>query len=185
MQIKKKATIQHLNGNRNAPELDAWQRQRPDLDPALRQIRMMVLSLGAYLLRDNDLIARKHGISGAEMRILFALRRSGAPFALRPTDLHKALLVPSATMTRQVDRLEASGKVTRTSDPLDRRGYLVHLTKDGRRVADLALTEAVNDSLVSGIILELGDEKQDALWLLLHELVSRLEGADRALANAP
>ena len=185
MRSKKRAFVRHKNGNRTVPALDAWQRQRPDLDPVLRQIRMMILSLGAYLLRDNDQIARKYGISGAEMRILFALRRSGAPFALRPTDLHKALLVPSATMTRQVDRLEAAEKVTRTSDPLDRRGYLVHLTKEGRRIADLALTEAVEDSLVSGIIMKLGNEKQEALWSLLHELVSRLEVPNEDKAKIP
>jgi DNA-binding MarR family transcriptional regulator len=36
-------------------------------------------------------------------------------------------------MTQLVDRLEADGLVTRTSDPADRRSVLAAITEEGRR----------------------------------------------------
>jgi DNA-binding MarR family transcriptional regulator len=159
------------------PRLDAWRRQRPDLDTVLLQIRAMLLVLGGHLLRDNDAIARKYGIVGAEMRILFALRRVGKPFSLRPTELTKALLIPSATMTRQIDQLSAASLVQRISDSADRRSQLVLLTDKGMRIADSALTEAVYESSVSSAILKLPKNDRKLLWKALRNVVAGIDGA--------
>jgi DNA-binding MarR family transcriptional regulator len=43
-------------------------------------------------------------------------------------------------MTNRVDRLQAAGLVKRLHDPADRRGVLVSLTRDGRKLIDKAVT---------------------------------------------
>jgi DNA-binding MarR family transcriptional regulator len=73
------------------------------------------------------------------MRVLFALRRGGRPYSKRPTDLFKSLLVTSGAITKQVDRLARIDLVERLPDPEHRGGYLIHLTRQGKRVADAAM----------------------------------------------
>ena len=71
-------------------------------------------------LRSKILITGfRHETSGADMRVLFALRRAGKPYAWRPTDLFRAHLVTSGAITKQVGRLTSLGFVERT----DETGY--------------------------------------------------------------
>ena len=151
--------------------LGDWKNQRPDLDPPIQRIRARLVLLGSMIARDNHLVAQKHGITGSEMRILYALRRSGPPFQLRPTDLQNALLVPSPTVTRQVDRLEQLGLVARAPDARDRRVYGVQLTDRGVEIADAALTEGVNSSMLSAALRSLSVEDRDVLDQLLESLL--------------
>src|SRR6476620_852788 len=63
--------------------------------------RLDNLLLAIYFVRLGTLLDRlydrycesEHGISGGDMGVLFALRRSGPPYVSRPTDLFRALLV--------------------------------------------------------------------------------------------
>ena len=151
--------------------LGEWKNQRPDLDAPIQRIRARLVLLGAMIARDNHLVAQTHGINGSEMRILYALRRSGPPFQLRPTDLQNALLVPSPTVTRQLDRLEQLGLVERKPDARDRRVYGVALTEPGFEIADAALSEGVNASTLSGALRRLSDEDRNALDQLLESLL--------------
>jgi DNA-binding MarR family transcriptional regulator len=166
---------------RQIEHLDDWEAQRPDLDPLLLGVRLRLLALGARLSHDNHRLARTVGLSGSELRVLFTLRRVGAPYALRPTDLFEALIVPSGTMTRQIDRLERMGMVDRNDDPEDRRGSIVRLTERGLRVADDTLTVAVRDSRASGAIERLNTDDKAALLRITTQLLLQLDAieADR------
>jgi len=166
---------------RRIEQLDDWETQRPDLDPVLLGIRARLMALGARLSHDNHRMARTVGLSGSELRVLFTLRRVGPPYALRPTDLFEALIVPSGTMTRQIDRLERMGMVDRRDDPGDRRGSLVHLTERGLQVADDTLTVAVRDSRASAAIERLDPNDRAELQRLTTTLLELLDSieADR------
>lgn len=109
------------------------------------------------------------GISAADMRVLFALRRSGPTYALRPTELFRSLLVTSGAITKQIDRLEKSGHVDRQPGPDRSGGLLVHLTEKGFRVADEALTSLANSSVVSQSTLTI--EERDTLSKLLGKML--------------
>ena len=61
--------------------------------------------------------------------VLAMLRRSGAPYAMRPTDLFEALLVTSGAVTKQVDRLQRRRLVKRLPDPEHGGGFRVQLTE--------------------------------------------------------
>lgn len=163
---------------RRIEQLDDWETQRPDLDPRLLGIRARLLALGARLSHDNHRLARTVGLSGSELRVLFTLRRVGAPYALRPTDLFEALIVPSGTMTRQIDRLERMGMVERSDDPEDRRGSIVRLTERGLRVADDTLTVAVRDSRASAAIDLLPPDDKEALRRITTDLLRLLDAAE-------
>jgi DNA-binding MarR family transcriptional regulator len=129
---------------------DFWQRERPDLDHTELLLQIYVMRLGRMIDDAYDRMCRKtYGISGGEMRVLFALRRAGPPFALRPTDLFRALLVTSGAITKQVDRLQTAGLVVRLPDPSFGRGFLIQLTDKGRAAADETVEVLAKRSLIS------------------------------------
>ena len=136
-------------GNSTSRSFADWSQQRPDIDKDIQQVRAHLITIGARIRHDNDKVARKYGISGADMRILFSLLRLGPPFRLRPTDLFESLLIPSATMTRQIERLVQLGFIERSPDPEDGRVILASLTPRGSAVADAALTEGIQHSRVT------------------------------------
>ena len=121
--------------------VDAWRRERPDLDVA----PLEVLSRVSRLARHLDLARREafaaHDLEPWEFDVLAALRREGEPYTLSPGRLLQVTLVTSGTMTNRIDRLEAKGLVARVPDPHDGRGVQVVLTTDGRARVDAGLTD--------------------------------------------
>lgn len=73
--------------------------------------------------------------------MLAALRRSGPPYTMIPSELSAVLMMSRAGMTNRLDRLEAAELVERSLDPTDRRSFRVTLTPEGRRVIDATLTD--------------------------------------------
>src|SRR5512144_2192896 len=120
--------------------VEAWQRERPDLDVAPMQVLSRVSRLSHHLDRARRESFHEHGLEPWEFDVLAALRRAGTPYELSPGRLLKETLVTSGTMTNRVDRLVARGLVERLPDPHDRRGVLVRLTGSGRAKVDGALS---------------------------------------------
>ena len=133
--------------------VQAWQRERPDLDVA----PLSVLSRVSRLARHLDLARREafaaHELESGEFDVLVALRRAGKPYALTPSALISQNLVTSGTMTNRIDRLEQKDLVARMPDPTDGRGVLVQLTANGKSAVDRALEELLvrENNLLSGI----------------------------------
>ncbi len=76
-------------------------------------------------------IARASGLTPAQMLVLHALADAGQEL---PRDIARRLGVSQATVTTQIDRLEARGLVRRERRQADRRMVWVILTPEGRRV---------------------------------------------------
>lgn len=154
--------------------VDAWQRERPDLD--VNPLR--VLSRVSRLARHLDIARREaftqHGLEAGEFDVLAALRRSGAPYAMSPGQLSSQTLVTSGTMTNRVDRLERAGLVARTPDPDDRRGVRVSLTALGRDRVDAALTDLLDRE--HRLLSSLSTQDTAELARLLKELVLPFDG---------
>lgn len=119
--------------------INAWNRERPDLDPSA----MGVFSRITRLSRHLDLARRKafaeHSLESWEFDVLSSLRRAGKPYALTPGKLMAELLVSSGTMTNRIDRLEQKGLVERSPSKTDRRAVLVKLNQEGKDRVDAAL----------------------------------------------
>jgi DNA-binding MarR family transcriptional regulator len=121
--------------------VDAWKRERPDVDVSAMQVLSRVSRLARHLDRARKQAFAAHDLETWEFDVLAALRRAGPPYDLSPGRLVAETLVTSGTMTNRVDRLVARGLVARRPDPDDRRGVLVSLTATGRRTVDAALDE--------------------------------------------
>ncbi len=117
----------------------AWRRERPDVEVTPLEIFSRLSRLAKHLERLRRQAFASHDLDLWEWDVLSALRRSGAPYELSPSQLVAATMVTSGTMTNRVDRLVARGLVARRPAPSDRRGILVRLTDDGRARVDGAL----------------------------------------------
>jgi DNA-binding MarR family transcriptional regulator len=121
--------------------VDAWQRERPDLQP----MPLHVFSRVSRLARHLDLTRRsafaEHGVEAWEFDVLSALRRAGEPYELTPGRLIAETLVSSGTMTNRIDRMVAHGLVVRAADASDRRVVKVRLTPEGKRRVDAAMSQ--------------------------------------------
>ncbi|MGZ4437299.1 MAG: MarR family winged helix-turn-helix transcriptional regulator [Nocardioidaceae bacterium] len=153
--------------------VEAWQRERADLDLRPMEVLSRVTRLSHHLDRARRQAFAEHAVEPWEFDVLAALRRAGAPYELSPGRLIKETLVTSGTMTNRVDRLEARGLVERLPDPHDRRGVLVRLTADGRTRVDGALEGLLlrERELLAG--LDAADQRR--LAVLLRSLVVPFE----------
>jgi DNA-binding MarR family transcriptional regulator len=133
--------------------VEAWQRERPDLDTAPMEVLSRVTRLARHLDRARRSAFAEHGLEPWEFDVLAALRREGPPYELSPGRLLASTMVTSGTMTARVDKLIDRGLVSRRADPLDRRGVLVRLTAPGRTAVDAALAGllAREEQLLSGL----------------------------------
>jgi DNA-binding MarR family transcriptional regulator len=120
-----------------------WTHERPDLELAPMATIGRLGRLHALMSRAIAEGFAAHGLQIGEFDVLAALRRSGDPFTMKPTDLARVLMLSPAGMTNRVDRLEAAGWIERRDDPDDRRSSLVRLTDEGRRLVDRAVTDHV------------------------------------------
>lgn len=155
--------------------IEAWQRERPDLDTAPLEVLSRVSRLARHLDRRRREAFGQVTINGAgleawEFDVLAALRRAGPPYELSPSGLIGQTLVTSGTMTTRVEKLAARGLVRRSRrETGDRRGVRVQLTDAGRDTVDAAFEGLLmhERSLLAG----LSDEERTQLAVLLRKLV--------------
>ncbi|HEX4400008.1 MAG TPA: MarR family transcriptional regulator [Galbitalea sp.] len=120
--------------------VDAWERERPDLDFAPLQVLSRVGRLARHLERARRTAFAASDLELWEFDVLSALRRAGAPYQLSPKALLQQTLVSSGTMTNRIDRLVERELVERETDPNDGRGILVVMTERGRDRVDSAIS---------------------------------------------
>lgn len=121
--------------------VDAWLRERPDLDFSPLQVLSRVGRLAKHLDRARRAAFTASGLDSWEFDVLSALRRAGSPYQLSPKALLQQTLVSSGTMTNRIDRLVERGLVERRGDPNDGRGILVTMTPTGQARVDAAISQ--------------------------------------------
>jgi DNA-binding MarR family transcriptional regulator len=153
--------------------IQAWQRERPDLDVAPMQVLSRISRLARQLDRHRSAAFERHGLEAWEFDVLAALRRAGAPYQLSPGQLLRATGVTSGTMTNRVDRLAARDLVERNDHPGDRRGVLVRLTELGGTTVDAALADLL--AAEHALLSDLPSAQQDQLAAMLRTLLAPYE----------
>jgi DNA-binding MarR family transcriptional regulator len=150
-----------------------WVAELGDIPTTPFLIALTLQRLSVYIEREFTAIARARGVGPGDMRILFALARVPS-HRLAPKDLLKELLITSGAVSKQVDRLEERGLVTRIADPDVLRGILIRLEPTGRELAD----EVTREILTSFCGLETLNPKQaERVQSALEELRLVMESA--------
>ncbi|PPL18843.1 MULTISPECIES: MarR family winged helix-turn-helix transcriptional regulator [Microterricola] len=148
--------------------VDAWLRERPDLDFTPLQVLSRVGRLAKHLDRARRTAFARSELESWEFDVLSALRRAGEPFQLSPKQLLQQTLVSSGTMTNRIDRLVVRELVQRRTDPNDGRGILVVMTPAGQTRVDAAITRLVDAE--AELLGALSAPEQERLAGLLRKL---------------
>jgi DNA-binding MarR family transcriptional regulator len=149
-----------------------WRKKRFGFSALALSIGARIQRAAFYLEAELGRAVAESGLSSREFMALSALWRSGEPFALNPMQLLEEYLIPAATLTRQIDRLESMGLVERRSDPGDRRAILVQLTRRGQDVVeDVVIEQRTGQKLIER--LRRGELR--ILNALLHRLLVMFE----------
>jgi DNA-binding MarR family transcriptional regulator len=157
----------------------SWRRERPELDLSDFLLTVYILRMARIIDTEYDRVCRlQFGIRGSDMRILFSLRRAGKPYARRPTDLFKSLVLTSGAVTKQVDRLVKRRLVERLRDPEHRGGFLVRLTARGLTVADKAADVLTKRSIVAPAMKSLSRKDREQAHRFCRFLLTELDKVD-------
>jgi DNA-binding MarR family transcriptional regulator len=151
--------------------VEEWNREMPELDVSSTHTLQRITRLALLEAQSFARVFAPYGISFGEYLVLAALRRAGPPHRMSPTRLFNAIILSSGAMTNRLDRLEEMGLVERQPDPDDRRGRLVALTEEGRKLVDVAVVDLLeNGERLLGALD--ADEREQLAGLLRKLLVS-------------
>lgn len=153
--------------------IEEWREQRPDVDTSPMEVVARLSRLSRILERRLKELYASFDLNQSQFGVLAALRRSGPPYRLSPTDLYNALLVTSGALTNRLDRLQVAGLIERRRDPEDGRGVLVALTPAGERLIDRILVPYYENE--SRLLAALRSRQQEKLAALLRRLVLGFE----------
>lgn len=148
--------------------VEAWRRERPELDVEPLQVLSRVSRLARHLDLARKAAFGSSGLESWEFDVLSALRRAGTPYELSPKALIQQTLVSSGTMTNRIDRLTTRGLVERHTDPHDGRGIRVRMSPEGRDRVDRAMTALLESE--AELLSRLSRTDQERLASLLRTL---------------
>jgi DNA-binding MarR family transcriptional regulator len=156
--------------------LETIRERLPMLDPEVEGIVDRIGGLQRRFKRAMDETLDEFGLDWSEYKLLGLLTREGEVYRSSPGKLARIMELSSGAMTNRLDRLEQAGLVRRLPDPDDRRGILVELTPDGKRVYEDAVgAQGRKESLVASA-LTVAEKKQ--LNALLRRLMIEFERAE-------
>ena len=156
--------------------LDTIRERLPMLDPEVEGIVDRIGGLQRRFKRAMDETLDEFDLDWSEYKLLSLLTREGEVYRSSPGKLARIMELSSGAMTNRLDRLEQAGLVRRLPDPDDRRGILVELTPNGKRVYEDAVgVQGRKESLVASA-LSVPEKKQ--LNALLRRLMIEFERAE-------
>lgn len=151
--------------------VSSWEGERPDLMDMGLGVTLRIRGLAMIIDAHIHQTASSLGLRTDDLLLLFALRRGGKPYAMRPTDVYRLLHATSGTATYRVTKLVEQGVAERVKDPMDGRSHLVQLTDKGIEVTNSSIESL---SRVSKTALEAFESSEDSQQLekLLDDLES-------------
>ena len=129
--------------------MESWQRELPSVLSPTTELTKRLLLLAGELSESTRRVLRELGLTMAEFEVLVALRRSGSPYRMKPSDLSRSLLLSSGGTSNVVNQLVNRSLVDRGPDPTDGRGTQITLTPAGVDLAERAVqaSSAAHDEI--------------------------------------
>lgn len=158
-----------------------WAKEWPALDASHLETVGRIWRISEHLRRRYELWLQPHGLNWETFDVIVSLRRRGAPYRMRPTELSEACLLTSGAMTNRLDRVERAGLIVRRPAPDDRRSVLVELTPKGIALADQVIQP--HFAAARQLLECLDDRQQQTLAHLLHDVLTTLEPVDDEAAS--
>lgn len=160
----------------------SWQAELPDVLSPTSELTKRVILLAAGLSEATRRVLAELDLTIAEFDVVVSLRRAGAPYRMKPTELSRALMLSSGGTSNVTNQLVRRGLVEREPDPDDGRGTQIRLTPRGVEVAEDALraNSAAHDATWSGV----PPETVGAAAAALRAVFDAME-AGRGTAGAP
>jgi len=153
---------------------EQWAVERPELDVGPMLVIGRLHRLAEILDQRLRPPIAAAGLGNGDFDVLAALRRSGPPYRLTPTELAATTMVTSGAVTKRVDRLIRQGLVERSVSETDGRGRVIALTAAGKALQErLHPAHLANEDALLGV-LDAGERRQ--LARLLSKLLVSLDG---------
>ncbi|WP_299391316.1 MarR family winged helix-turn-helix transcriptional regulator [Pelagibius sp.] len=163
--------------DRAARAVAQWGGEFPDWDLRPMEALGRLAETALVISRDHlSPVFAQFGLQPGEFDVLAALRRSGKPYELTPTDLFDITMMSSGGMTARLDRLERMGYIARRPNPEDRRGTLVRLTDSGLSLVERAVPEHLANQ--ARLTACLSDAELARLSALLKKLLKHAQNAE-------
>ena len=96
-------------------------------------VGFLISDVGRLMRQRLDQRARELGLTRAQWQVLVHLARNEGATQATLADL---LEIEPITLSRQIDRMEDAGLVSRAADPNDRRVWLIHMSPRARDLLD-------------------------------------------------
>ncbi|EAY7431787.1 MarR family transcriptional regulator, partial [Salmonella enterica] len=95
---------------------------------------------------------------------------------LSPKELQKKILISSGGLSNRINRLEEKKYIVRIPDPSDRRGVIVRITPEGRKLTLEAVVThvAIEEALIQGLDIEDREQLAGLLKKLIKSQKSEL-----------
>lgn len=152
--------------------LEQWKKERPDLDVSPMGPIGRITRCAMLLEQRLQCAFEAFELNLWQFDMLAALRRSGAPYRLSPTELFSTLMVTSGTMTHRLKQLEKRGLIERLPNQEDARSMLVQLTSQGLELINRAVEKHLENerSILSSLPAETLAQLDTQLSMLLTAL---------------
>ena len=132
---------------------------------------LLLRRVGDTLVRCQDLVFSKYGLTTEQWGLLTALKARGP---LRPSDLADILERTPNSMSMLIDRVVKAGLVRRTRDRKDRRVVTVSLTEKGKTAVEPAIPAGWE--FIHEVLSTLSDDEQRDLADMLERVKCELVG---------
>jgi DNA-binding MarR family transcriptional regulator len=156
--------------------LESISERLPMLDLEVEGIVDRIQGLHRRFQRALDETLAEFKLDWVEYKLLGLLSREGEVYRSSPGRLARIMELSSGAMTNRLDRLEEAGLLRRLPDPDDRRGILVELTAEGKRVYEQAIGVQGRKEAFFASALSKTEQKQ--LNALLRRIMIEFERAE-------
>ena len=152
----------------------SWETEYSDLDISNLPPLVRLARLGVLIDAFQHDVLEPFELAPSDYGVLAALRRAGAPYALKPSQLYSRLRRSSGGMTKILKRLEEANLVERKPDPEDGRGSKITLTPKGLSLQDRVFHAFI--AATSSLMAPLTEHQKRAAGDSLGELLNVFEG---------